>query len=78
MRRRPDARWRKKDIEIQGLIEIQKGLLASAAKLIKVGGVLGYVTCSPHPAETIENVKWFLERYPEFIQIPVVEFFLPA
>jgi len=75
LRRRPDARWRKKDIEIQGLIEIQKGLLVSAAKLIKVGGVLGYVTCSPHPAETIENVKWFLEGNQDFIQIPVGEFF---
>lgn len=75
LRRRPDARWRKKESEIQGLVEIQKGLLASATKLIEEGGVLGYVTCSPHPAETIENVKWFLESYSEFIQIPVVEFF---
>ena len=75
LRRRPDARWRKKENEIQGLVEIQKGLLRSATKLIKVGGVLGYVTCSPHPLETIENVKWFLEGNPDFIQIPVVNFF---
>ena len=43
LRRRPDARWRKKESEIQELIDIQSGLLDNAGDLVKIGGILGYV-----------------------------------
>ena len=75
LRRRPDARWRKKSAEISELVSIQNGLLENASKLIKVGGLLGYVTCSPHPAETIENVERFLANHLNFKAIPVVQYF---
>jgi len=75
LRRRPDARWRKQESEINELVKIQNGLLDNATKLIKVGGILGYVTCSPHPAETVENVEIFLNRHSEFIQVPMVDYF---
>jgi 16S rRNA (cytosine967-C5)-methyltransferase len=75
LRRRPDARWRKKKSEIQDLVSIQNGLLGEAKNLVKVGGLLGYVTCSPHPSETIENVNKFLLENPNFEAIPVVKYF---
>ena len=75
LRRRPDARWRKKKSEIQDLVNIQNGLLREARNLIKVGGLLGYVTCSPHPSETILNVDKFLLENPNFKAIPVVKYF---
>jgi 16S rRNA (cytosine967-C5)-methyltransferase len=75
LRRRPDARWRKKSTEINELVSIQNGLLDKASALIKIGGLLGYVTCSPHPAETIENVEKFLAKHLEFKSIPVAKYF---
>ena len=52
LRRRPEARWRKQPRDIPELSALQTELIDSAAKALKPGGVLAYVTCSPHPAET--------------------------
>ena len=35
---------------------LQRQLLVAAMDLVRPGGVVGYVTCSPHPAETVEVV----------------------
>tara|TARA_R110002124_G_scaffold51856_14_gene149648 strand:- start:33326 stop:34690 length:1365 start_codon:yes stop_codon:yes gene_type:complete len=52
LRRRPEARWRKQPGDVAQLGAIQTALLKSALKALKPGGVLAYVTCSPHAAET--------------------------
>jgi 16S rRNA (cytosine967-C5)-methyltransferase len=52
LRRRPEARWRKQPSDVAGLGNLQAKLLASALAALKPGGVLAYVTCSPHAAET--------------------------
>ena len=52
LRRRPEARWRRKPADIPALGRLQRGLLGSAIDAVKPGGVVGYVTCSPHLAET--------------------------
>ena len=52
LRRRPEARWRRQPSDVAPLVEVQEQLLASAARLVRPGGVVGYVTCSPHLAET--------------------------
>ena len=52
LRRRPEARWRKQPSDVAGLGMLQAALLASAIDALKPGGVLAYVTCSPHAAET--------------------------
>ena len=56
LRRRPESRWRRKPGDLPGLVALQKGLLAAAIRSVKPGGVVAYVTCSPHPAETTEVV----------------------
>jgi 16S rRNA (cytosine967-C5)-methyltransferase len=52
LRRRPEARWRRTEADVAPLVRLQGELLASAARLVRPGGVIGYVTCSPHLAET--------------------------
>jgi 16S rRNA (cytosine967-C5)-methyltransferase len=41
---------------------LQRELLASAIAAVKPGGVVGYVTCSPHPAETTAVVSDVLAK----------------
>ncbi len=52
LRRRPEARWRKSAENVQALAGLQRRLLGSALDAARPGGVVGYVTCSPHLAET--------------------------
>ena len=52
LRRRPEARWRRSEQDVLGLGGLQRGLLRSALDAVRPGGVVGYVTCSPHRAET--------------------------
>jgi len=52
LRRRPEARWRRQPADVAELAALQAELLASAARLVRPGGVVAYVTCSPHLDET--------------------------
>ncbi len=57
LRRRPESRWRRKLSDVAELGPLQRELLASALDAVKSGGVVAYVTCSPHVAETIAVVE---------------------
>ncbi len=61
LRRRPEARWRRKRADLDDLVPLQKALLASAIESVRVGGVVAYATCSPVLAETAEVVAPALE-----------------
>jgi 16S rRNA (cytosine967-C5)-methyltransferase len=65
LRRRPEARWRKQPTDLADLTRVQAALLDAAVAALRPGGILAYVTCSPHPAETREIVSAALERHPE-------------
>jgi 16S rRNA (cytosine967-C5)-methyltransferase len=52
LRRRPEARWRRGPEAIAELGPLQRRLLGSALDAARPGGVVAYVTCSPHVAET--------------------------
>ncbi|GAA0972693.1 transcription antitermination factor NusB [Acrocarpospora macrocephala] len=52
LRRRPEARWRRDPSGIPELTRLQRRLLDSALDAVRPGGVVAYVTCSPHLAET--------------------------
>lgn len=52
LRRRPEARWRRRPSDVADLTKLQSELVASAFDLLRPGGVLAYVVCSPHLAET--------------------------
>jgi 16S rRNA (cytosine967-C5)-methyltransferase len=52
LRRRPESRWRRTPADLAELTGLQRELLASALDAVRPGGVVAYVTCSPHLAET--------------------------
>ncbi|MGZ4464928.1 MAG: RsmB/NOP family class I SAM-dependent RNA methyltransferase [Nocardioides sp.] len=52
LRRRPEARWRRKPDDLLQLVLLQRQLLQSALDLVRPGGVVVYATCSPVLAET--------------------------
>ncbi|WP_369047221.1 RsmB/NOP family class I SAM-dependent RNA methyltransferase [Sinomonas sp. P10A9] len=62
LRRRPESRWRRSPNDLAELGPLQRALLESAIDATAPGGVVGYVTCSPHPAETTVVVADALRR----------------
>jgi 16S rRNA (cytosine967-C5)-methyltransferase len=52
LRRRPEARWRREPDDVRRLAALQRQLLGSALASARPGGLVAYVTCSPHLAET--------------------------
>ena len=71
LRRRPEARWRRQPSDVPPLTALQQELLTKASELVRVGGVVGYATCSPHLAETDSIVANFLKRNPNFEALDV-------
>ena len=62
LRRRPESRWRRRPSDVGDLAALQRELLTSAVDAVRPGGVVAYVTCSPHPAETTAIVADVLRR----------------
>jgi 16S rRNA (cytosine967-C5)-methyltransferase len=52
LRRRPESRWRRKPADVEQLHSLQLALLASSIDSAAPGGIIGYLTCSPHRRET--------------------------
>ena len=52
LRRRAEARWRRRQEDLRDLVPLQRALLDRALDLARPGGVVLYATCSPVLAET--------------------------
>ncbi len=52
LRRRPEARWRKSPSDVAERVVLQTQLLDGAIDALAPGGIVAYVTCSPHLSET--------------------------
>jgi len=52
LRRRPESRWRRTTADLAALGATQRDLLRAGVDAARPGGVVAYVTCSPHLAET--------------------------
>jgi 16S rRNA (cytosine967-C5)-methyltransferase len=63
LRRRPESRWRRTSEDLVDLVKLQRELFESAWDLLEPGGVLAYVTCSPHLSETTAQVAWAQGKY---------------
>jgi 16S rRNA (cytosine967-C5)-methyltransferase len=57
LRRRPEARWRRRPDDVSDLAKLQRELLTAALRHVRPGGVVAYVTCSPHLSETVGVVS---------------------
>jgi len=62
LRRRPEARWRRTAQDVAPLTALQRELLDTALAAVRPGGVVAYVTCSPHLAETRAVVSDVMRR----------------
>ena len=65
LRRRPEARWRRTPADLAELVSLQRALLETATGLLVSGGVVAYVTCSPHADETAAIVEAVLAGNPD-------------
>ncbi|MER6272159.1 transcription antitermination factor NusB [Streptomyces sp900105755] len=77
LRRRPEARWRRRPEDLDNFGPLQRALLRTAIDSVRVGGVVGYATCSPHLAETRAVVQDVLKQRPE-TQLVDARPFLPG
>ena len=65
-RRRPDAKWRVTQKQLDVRTGEQKAILDVAKAYVKPGGRLVYITCSVFPAENAGQIDAFLAREPAF------------
>jgi len=64
LRRRPESRWRRQPSDLPPLTRLQRELLTGAIRAVRPGGVVAYVTCSPHQVETRVSVAETIRRLP--------------
>ncbi len=77
LRRRPEARWRRRPEDLIDLGLLQKELLGAALDLVRPGGVVLYATCSPVLMETAGVVQSVLASRPGVVLEDVADV-LPA
>ena len=65
-RRAPDAAHKITQEQFEKLIQTQRDILEKAAKLVKDGGRICYITCSLTRDENEGQVAFFLAQHPEF------------
>ena len=65
-RRNPDAKWRMRPGALAQRMKDQDEAIQNAAKFVKSGGRLLYITCSLLKAENEERIQAFIAERPEF------------
>ncbi len=66
LRREPDLKWRRTEAELPSMADLQRRMLAHAARVVAPGGVLVYATCSSEPDENEAVADGFLAEHGEF------------
>jgi 16S rRNA (cytosine967-C5)-methyltransferase len=72
-RRNPDAKWRVRPGALAERLKDQAETLDHAARLVKPGGRIAYVTCSVLDDENAAQVRAFQARYSGFSIVPPAE-----
>ena len=78
LRRRPEARWRRIPADLPALTRLQRELLVAAIAAARPGGLVGYVTCSPHRVETEVSLAEARRRSPHPTTLLDARDYLPA
>ena len=71
-RRRPDAKWRLRETSLEVRHREQDEALRDAARFVRPGGTLVYVTCSVFASENGARVAAFLADHPGFEAVGAV------
>ncbi len=66
LKRNPDTKWRDTPERLQVLMDLQSHIIDSYSRMVKVGGLMVYATCSIMPQENREQVDKFLASHPNF------------
>ena len=69
LKRKPDIKWQRKKEDIEEIVKIQKQILETASKYLKIGGELVYSTCSILKEENEEVLEKFLNKNSNFEQV---------
>jgi 16S rRNA (cytosine967-C5)-methyltransferase len=72
-RRKPDAKWRLTEKQLQQRIKDQAQVLEKGFDLVRPGGRLVYITCSVLPEENEEQLRNFLAWHPELDIVPYTD-----
>ena len=78
LRRRPESRWRRQPSDLPPLTRLQRELLAAALRAVRPGGLVAYVTCSPHVVETQVTVTEGARRSGHSVDFVDARAVLPA
>ena len=73
LRKKPDIRMNMTYEKMQEILPVQQKILAESSKFVRPGGVLIYSTCTINPNENIGQIKYFLEKNPEFTPVSFEE-----
>ena len=68
-RRRPDAKWRLTERQLEVRMAEQEAILAAASRYVRPGGRLVYVTCSLFAQENAERLQRFLAARTDFAPV---------
>ncbi|MES0031943.1 RsmB/NOP family class I SAM-dependent RNA methyltransferase [Mesorhizobium sp. M0040] len=68
-RRRPDAKWRLTQRQLDARKGEQETILDAARDFVKPGGLLVYITCSVFDEENGDQVSAFRDRHPGFVPL---------
>ena len=69
LRRRPESRWRRTTDDLVDLVKLQRELIESSWNALEPGGVLAYVTCSPHLSETTAQISWAQGKFKDQLEL---------
>ncbi len=69
LRRRPESRWRRTTDDLVELVKLQRELIESSWSALETGGVLAYVTCSPHLSETTAQISWAEGKFKDQLEL---------
>lgn len=69
-RRKPDAKWRLTERQLEARMQEQAAIIDAAARFVAPGGRLVYVTCSVFRAENGSQIEGFLSRNSSFSPVP--------
>lgn len=72
-RRHPDTKWRLTPEQLEKRMAEQNEVLDAAARYVKPGGRLVYVTCSVFMEENEDRLDAFLSAHPDFAHCPALD-----
>ena len=73
MLEKPDVKYRVSRAGVDELCRTQREILDAVAPMVRVGGTLVYSTCSILPMENEAQMRAFLERHPEYENVPMAD-----